>query len=66
MNLALLDAKTVDDVIMTLSIGITMVNVGIKDLVFAYKRGNIERLWRRLGDDDFKAKDAEERKCDNF
>lgn len=66
MNLALFNALSVDDVTVTLSVGVTLANVAIKDLIFAYKRANIEKLWNRLADIDFRAKVAEELKCGNF
>lgn len=63
MNLSILKAKSIDDVTIALSVGIIYANIVIKDLVFVWKRDNIEKLWQRLANDDFKAQDAEELKC---
>ena len=43
-----------------ISVGSVYLNIAVKDFVFALKRNDIEKLWMRFEDDDFKANEPNE------
>lgn len=61
--LSLLDATSTAEVPIILSVGVCYFNIAIKAAVFASKRSDIEKLWKRFQDNDFKAKNTNELRC---
>lgn len=58
--MALLKYQSVEQVTAIISLGSTYLNMVVKDFVFTLKRKNIEELWHRLEDDDFRVKTINE------
>lgn len=58
--LALLEYHVAEQISAILSVGTSYLNIVVKDLVFTFKQNNLEELWHRLEDDDFKAKTDDE------
>lgn len=62
--LSLLNATSLDEISLILSVGATYLNGAVKDSIFALRRNDIENLWLQFGGDDFKAKGPEELRYD--
>lgn len=58
--MALLQYSSTEEVSTIISVGAVYLNSAVKDVVFRIKRRNIEKLWHRFEDDDFRAKAADE------
>lgn len=64
--LSLMDATSVAEITTILAVSAGYINVAAKAAVFASKRHEIEKLWHRLEDDDFKAKTVNELRWANL
>lgn len=58
--LALLQYSATEEVSTIISVGTPYLNITVKNVVFALKRHDIEKLWKRFEDDEFKAKGINE------
>lgn len=58
--LALLEHQSIEEMSVIISVGSVYLNIAVKDFVFALKRNDIEKLWMRFEDDDFKANEPNE------
>lgn len=58
--LSLLNVTSAAEIPKSLSVGVCYINIATKAAVFALKRSDIEKLWNRFEDDDFRAEDLNE------
>lgn len=58
--LALLNVSSLAEIPIIVAVGVCYFNIAIKAAVFAFKGRDIEKLWNRFGDADFRAKSSNE------
>lgn len=61
--LSLLNVTSAAEIPISLTVGVCYINIATKAAVFASKRRDIEKLWNRFEDDDFKVQHLNELRC---
>lgn len=60
--LAVVNARSLDEAIQILFISFAYLNASLKTVIFHFKEKQIQRLWKKLDDNDYRANGIEEKK----